>query len=174
MCDAAEYYKIAKHVLNQKGIKFDEDIIQDIVTHIHKKMQTYDESRGKVSTYIGIVTMTRYLEIVRERSTLKNKANYDHISLDTVVHSATDGDDITLMDVTSDDTDIVKTYIRKKILESILPLVEEPLMMWLMGEKQVNIANKIGVTQATVSRIIKHNIERIKQYCKENGIEYEI
>lgn len=166
---AVELYKLAGFTLKKYNTPYNEDLVQELVLYALEKEPLYDERRGSWSNYIINCMYTKLLMIHRANHTIKRNKGQPDQSLDN-----TFCDDLPYYDVIPSDVDIAKELDKKETLAAITPLVEEPLKLHLEGFKQVQIAEKLGVSQVTVCRRIKHNIQKIKKYCKENNIEYEV
>ena len=169
-----EIYKMVQDALKKKNIIANEDELQQIVTHVHLKLAGYDPNKGKLSTYLYKIIINSYYLIKRVENAKKRQSNKNTYSLDNYIEDD-EGKPISMLELQADENvDIVYNYIKRKTLEQIEPLVEEPLRMWLDGFKQAEIAEKFNVTQSIISRKINNNIIKIKNYCKENGIELEV
>ena len=166
-----EYYKIAKDALKRYNLKYDEDILQEIVTCMVEKESLYDASRGQLSTFMYQVVRNKYYEIKNLSKAQKRGCGDKPISFDTDIDSSGH----TILDVVGKDSSAVYNRIKKEVLDEILPLVDEPLKLWLEGMTQCEIQVKLGFSsQSQVSISINRNIVNIKRYCKRNKIEFKL
>lgn len=166
---AVELYKLAGFTLKKYNVTYDEDLIQELVMYAFERDPQYDESRGGWSTYIINCMYTKLVMLHRATHTIKRNKGQPDQSLDDYVY-----DDLPYYDVIPSDVDIAKDIDKKEILAVITPLVEEPLRLHLNGWSQKQIGDKLGYSQAHICRLIRLNIEKIKSYCKEKGIEYDM
>lgn len=166
---AVELYKLAGFTLKKYNVPYDEDLIQELVLYALEKEPLYNEERGAWSTFIINCMYTKLWMIHRANHTSKRNKGQPDQSLDE-----TFCDNLPYYDVIPSDVDIAKELDKKEALAAITPLVEEPLKLHIEGYTQKQIAEKLGFSQVTISRKIKVNIQKIKKYCKENNIEYEV
>ena len=163
---AEEYYKTVKAALVKFNFEFDDDILQELVTNVFIKMKNYDFSRGSATTYIYSIVRNDYLLIQRKNSAKKRGSGVKPLSLYKIIY---DNENIMLMDLIpakKDETPLTVKYC--DFLNDIQPLIKEPLRLSLQGLKQKEIAEKLNVTQASVSRAIKRNIEKLRLYYEDN------
>lgn len=164
-----ELYKLAAFTLKKYNVPFDEDLIQELVVYTYTKLPYYDESRGSWSTFVINCMYSKLAILYRSKNAKKRNCGQPVDSLDDTYY-----DSLPYYDVIPSDIDVVKEVHKKEILNEILPLVDDPLKMYLDGFTQKEIADKYGVSQAQISRDIKKNIQKIKTYCKRKGIDYDI
>lgn len=166
-----EYYKLVKDALVFYKFQFDDDILQDIVTYIHSKINLFDKDRGNISTFIYALVKNRYLAINSYNRTQKRGNGNTPCSLDKEI----DEEGATLLNFQAAKEDVMYNYIKESILKEIKPLVGEPLRLWLEGFTQVEIANRLHMNnQVKVSKTINENIVMIKNYCKEHQLEIQL
>lgn len=166
---AIELYKLAGFTLKKFNVPYDEDLVQELVLYAFEKDPLYDECRGSWSNYIINCMYTKLLMLHRASCTIKRNKGQPDQSLDDTFY-----DDLPYYDVIPSDVDIAKEIDKKEVLAAIEPLIEEPLRLQLEGYSQVQIAKKLNYSQSHISRLIRLNIEKIKSYCKKNGIEYNV
>lgn len=124
---------------------FDEDIIQCGMLGLCKAAETYNEERGKFSTYASRVILNE----IRQEFRRRKKYNGD-VSLSTVVHS--DEDNLTLEEqLVSQDN--VNYSDDEAMLSKLTKREREVALLRSQGYKQEEIAIKLGVDQPTVSKI---------------------
>lgn len=171
--EALELYKIAYFVCDKYNFPNDEDMIQDMVLGACERLSMYDESKSAKTTFLCKVMTNAALIILRKTNAKKRISECKKISFDSVVCEGNRaGDDKTLLDIIPSDIDISEDLNRKEILDHIEPLLEAPLILWMNGKDQKDIAEIIGVSQPQISREIKANIEKIRNYCKKNNLCY--
>lgn len=170
-----EYYKLVKAALNKYNFKYDDDILQEIVTSTANKMKNFDELRGNKSTFIYLTVKTEYLQIFKKRNANKRIANQLCTSLNQTIKSD-ENEKITLIELQRDYKEDIEYNLEKEnILKEITPLIEKPLKLWLEGKTQLEIKDILDLkSQSQVSRTINNNIIKIKNYCKAKGIEFKV
>lgn len=127
------------------ALAFDEDLIQCGMLGLCKAVETYNEERSKFSTYAGKVILNEIRIELRRRK----KYNGD-VSLSTVVHS--DEDDLTLEDQLVSQDDVYYSD-DEAMLSKLTKREREVAILRSQGYKQEEIATKLGVRQAQISRI---------------------
>lgn len=163
MVNADELYKLAKFTLKKWNMVFDEDLIQDLVFYTYQQLEKFDELKGKKTTYIVHVMQNR----IRELNRNKHRKGRDKIifSLDWKNNEGQE-----FVNLFCDDYDIVDVLNRENVLQHIMPLVEEPLKLYINGATQQELAERYKVSQPTIKRRIDNNINKIRQYVKKEGL----
>jgi RNA polymerase sigma factor (sigma-70 family) len=170
---AVELYKLANFILKKHNIEYDEDLIQELVIHAYSKTNLFDESKSTFSTFVCFCMEIRLKEIHRYNTAAKRFNGLENYSLD-YEYDNDKGNTISYSDVIPVEYDYAKELDKQEILKQILPMVEEPLKLVYFEDKtQAEAAKILGVNQSYVSRLIKQNIQKIQEYCKEKGLEYE-
>lgn len=164
--EAKELYYLVVFTLNKNNITPNEDLIQDLVTHVVSKLDLYDESRGSKSTFIVTCIEKKLSHLYRYKMSKKRYMKDYDVSLEDCIF-----DGITIGDTIESRDDVLMEVIKDDIIEKIKPLIKEPLMLYINGFSQVEIATKLNCNPSNVSHLIKTNIQQIKRYCKQNGIE---
>ena len=168
------------YVLKKMNLYKNADEYYDIcMIGLCKAANFFDESKGYTFSTYGISCIKSELSgYLRRQNSSKRKANYNTISLDTIVYE-NDSKEITLLDTLSSDTNIEEELIQKEEMETLdkaLNILEEreyiviSYMFGVNGYDKINqfeIAKKIGVKQATVSRIGKKAIRKMRYYLKK-------
>lgn len=170
--DKLIYYVIGKMGLFDKRETYYEIGLVGLI----KAANTFDESKGyKFSTYAGSCIRIEILQHIRKEFSNKGKANYNTISLDEPIYSNSENKEIPLIDTLYSNVDIEEEIIKKEekelLYKALSKLKEKELLVMnyyygLNGYeelKQKEIAEKIGVTQTQVYRIIKKSINKIKK-----------
>lgn len=181
-----ENINLIYYVLKQYGLYKKKDEYYDIcMIGLCKAANFFDESKGYTFCTYGVSCIrSELLGYLRKENNNKRKANYNTISLDTAVYE-NDSKEITLLDTLSSDTNIEEELIQKEEMETLdkaLNILEEreyvviSYMFGVNGYDKINqfeIAKKLGVKQATVSRIGKRAINKMRYYLKVNrGVDY--
>lgn len=96
-----------------------------------------------------------------------------HVSLETKIE---DSDKLTLKDMLSKNENMEDNIINKidleRYLENLTDIQRKVIKLYLKGYTQIEISNKIGVSQVHVSRTIKKSIKRIENM--RNNIAEEL
>ena len=165
-------YKLAAHVLKKHNIKYDEDLIQDLVIQAYSVLEKFDKNIGSFSTFVCKVMENELRMIFRNKNASKRNNGIPDLSLDHTYESY-DGNELNYIDIFGYDPNYMKELHNKMLFNEIFPLTNEATRMYyLEGMKQVDIAKILGVSQKKVSFLIKENIQKIRKYCDENNLEY--
>ena len=165
-------YKLAAHVLKKHNIKYDEDLIQDLVIQAYSVLEKFDKNIGSFSTFVCKVMENELRMIFRNKNASKRNNGIPDLSLDHT-YEEYDGNKFNYIDIFGYNYNYAKELHNKMLFNEILPLTNEATRMYyLEGMKQVDIAKILGVSQKKVSFLIKKNIQQIRKYCDENNLEY--
>ena len=165
-------YKLAAHVLKKHNIKYDEDLIQDLVIQAYSVLEKFDKNIGSFSTFVCKVMENELRMIFRNKNASKRNNGIPDLSLDHT-YEEYDGNEFNYIDIFGYNYNYAKELHNKMLFNKILPLTNEATRMYyLEGMKQVDIAKILGVSQKKVSFLIKKNIQQIRKYCDENNLEY--
>lgn len=160
---------IAHRIANdyiKKGNAFEyEDLRQICYLGLVKAVKTYEEGHHTTfSTYAYKVIQN---EIYMNLRKWKKKGNDVSIYTKT---SERDGDETYLIDVFTSDTDIenesiendYKNSLRKAINTNLKGLEKEVLILKINGKKEVEIAEKLGISQSYANRFSKSGISKLR------------
>ena len=165
-------YKLAAHVLKKYGIKYDEDLIQDLVIYAYSALEKFDKNIGSFSTFVCNCMKNKLKMEFRSKNASKRNYGIPDLSLDHT-YEEYDGNEFNYIDIFGYDYNYAKELHNKMLFNEIFPLTNEATRMYyLEGMKQVDIAKILGVSQKKVSFLIKKNIQQIRKYCDENNLEY--
>lgn len=139
-----------------------------------KAANEFDPDKGfKFSSYATTAIRNNILIEMRERNSNKRKANYNTVSLETVVGDS-DKKDLTLGDLIADDFDMEEHMIKKELLEAVFKAIstlndDEKLLIkyYIFDEmNQGEIAKKLGMTQGWICRKINRILRKIRVRVK--------
>lgn len=165
-------YILAKYILKKHNIKYDEDLIQDLVINAYSALDKFDEKKGAFSTFVCKAMENKLRMKSREKMASKRNYGIPDLSLDHT-YEEYDGNELNYIDIFGCDYNYIKELHNKMLFNEIFPLTNEATRMYyLEGMKQVDIAKILGVSQKKVSFLIKKNIQQIRKYCDENNLEY--
>ena len=182
-----ENINLIYYVLKQYGLYHQLETYYDLcMIGLVKAANNFDESKGyNFSTYGISCIRSELFGYLRRENNSKRKANYNTISLDTV-RCENKGKALTLLDILPSDINIEEELIQKEEIEELykaLDILDKreyiiiSYMYGINGYNKINqfeIAKKIGVQQATVSRIGKKAIRKMRYYLRINrGVDYE-
>ena len=158
-----------------------EDLISIGTIGLIKAVSTIDYTKGTRFATYGSKCVEN--EILMHFRTLKKSAG--DIYFDEPIDTDKDGNQLTLMDIISEDIEIIDKIdisIKSGQLYSFLPICLDErereiitLRYGLYGETpltQREIANKFGISRSYVSRIEKKALEKLKE-CFENNYSIE-
>ena len=165
-------YVLAKYILKKHNIKYDEDLIQDLVIYAYTALEKFDKDRGSFSTFVCNCMENKLRMKSREKMASKRNYGIPDLSLDHT-YEEYDGNEFNYIDIFGCDYNYIKELHNKMLFNEIFPLTNEATRMYyLEGMKQVDIAKILGVSQKKVSFLIKQNLQQIRKYCDENNLEY--
>ena len=149
-----------------------EDLISIGTIGLIKAIESFDSSKGKLSTYASRCIDNELLMLLRfKKKTSREISLYDPIGTDK------EGNEISLLDVTgSEQSDVLTKVEDAQHLEKLPSLIEERLndrerliivlrYGLLSGEEmtQRTIGNKLGISRSYVSRIEKRALEKLRE-----------
>lgn len=152
-----------------------EDLISIGTIGLIKAIESFDSSKGKLSTYASRCIDNELLMLLRfKKKTSREISLYDPIGTDK------EGNEISLLDVTgSEQSDVLTKVEDAQHLEKLPSLIEERLndrerliivlrYGLLSGEEmtQRTIGNKLGISRSYVSRIEKRALEKLREGYK--------
>ncbi|MCD7959664.1 MAG: RNA polymerase sporulation sigma factor SigK [Ruminococcus sp.] len=168
--------RLVAHLTKKYGVSISkqEELISIGTIGLMKAVDTFDPSKGtRFATYAG-----RYIENEILMNFRSQKKYADQISMGESIETDEDGNQLTLMDIMEDGTDLVElvdTRMQSKqlyqFLGEILELREVEILVQRYGLysgvplTQREVAKKMGISRSYVSRLEKHAIEKLrKQY----------
>ena len=141
-----------------------------------KGITTFDGSKGaKLATYAARCVENEILMHFRSQ----RKSSQD-VSLSDYIETGTDGAALSLMDVVSDDEDLLETLSRREAVQRVIRAMDtclaeqERLVIRLrygLGgnppRRQREVAAATGISRSYVSRIEKRALEKLRQALEE-------
>lgn len=159
-----------------------EDLINTGIIGLIKAINTYNLEKGvKPITYFSRCVDNEILMFLKKN----NKNKYISKSLDQPAFETDYGYNITLKDLLPDDRDFEEDFLNlqlqnqiftllKNVLEQIPEKHQEAVKLYFgfYGKryKQKEIANKLGISQSYLSRLVKKSGKLIKQIFEDIGI----
>lgn len=149
-------YGIVFFVMQRLGIPaFDEDMFQIGSIGLLKAIDTFDASKGCFSTYAFLLVRNELLMEFRKSKKSVNAA----FSLDDNVDIG-NGESVSYAEMIADRKDYeentVNSMLAQQIFEKLSPREKSIFIMFFVdGKTQCEISEALGISQGTVSRIIK-------------------
>jgi RNA polymerase sporulation-specific sigma factor len=149
-----------------------EDLISIGTIGLIKGISTFDGSKGaRLATYAARCVENEILMYFRaQRKTSQN------VSLSDFIETGSDGAALSLMDVVSDDEDLLERVSTREDIKKLLSAVDTQLtpqekqvilLRYGLGgnppQRQRQVAQTIGVSRSYVSRIEKRALEKLKE-----------
>ena len=149
-----------------------EDLISIGTIGLIKGISTFDGSKGaRLGTYAARCVENEIL--MHFRAQRKSSQN---VSLSDFIETGSDGAALSLMDVVSDDEDLLERVSTREDIKKLLSAVDTQLtpqekqvilLRYGLGgnppQRQRQVAQSIGVSRSYVSRIEKRALEKLKQ-----------
>lgn len=158
------------HKAHTRSKRFSYEDYQDAcMTALMKAVRTFDPTRGiKFSSWMGITCNGEIYKVYRNSNLNRNKG--ETISLETQVASDKNKK-IYLLDVVSggDEINFESMYLQ----EGLSNLSERERkcihLHYIVGMRQGDIGELLGVQQVQVSRIIRKGLAKMKEYYEQVG-----
>ena len=153
-----------------------EDLISIGTIGLIKGITTFDASKGaRLATYAARCVENEILMHFRSQ----RKTSQD-VSLSDYIETGTDGAALSLMDVVSDDEDLLETISRREAVQRVTRAVETCLtdqerqviqLRYGLGgmppKRQREVADITGISRSYVSRIEKRALEKLRRMLEE-------
>lgn len=158
--DKSWYIQVPRR-LKEKGL-----LIQKSIDHLTSLLQR--------SPYIDEIATHMELSVEETVEILSSRDSYQYVSLDTPL--STDGDSATIGDMIDSQVDDYKALEHRLDLEEALNKlkVEERNVLKLIfqnDQSQRSIAELLGISQMSVSRIQKKAIQKLKEILAEDRLD---
>ena len=154
-----------------------EDLISIGTIGLIKGISTFDASKGaRLATYAARCVENEILMHFRAQ-----KKTAQDVSLSDFIETGTDGAALSLMDVVSDEDDLLETVSNRESLQTLRQAVKQSLTdqeqqvialrYGLSGTpplRQREVAEKTGISRSYVSRIEKRALEKLRAVLEES------
>ena len=141
-----------------------EDLYQVACIGLLKAIKSYDTSKNiKFNSYMYNVVKNEILMTLRNNNTMKN-SNMEEVSTE-----AQTTDDLTVMDTLKSDVNIEDEYLIKEEYRELYELIDKyyfknemkrnVMYALLREEKQIDVAEKYGISRAYVNKIYQEFIK---------------
>ena len=153
-----------------------EDLISIGTIGLIKGITTFDSSKGaRLATYAARCVENEILMYFRSQ-----KKTAQDVSLSDYIETGTDGAALSLMDVVSEDSDLLETVSAKERLIQVRRAVQECLtdqerqvillrygLGGLKPSRQREVAQMLGISRSYVSRIEKRALEKLRKALED-------
>ena len=153
-----------------------EDLISIGTIGLIKGITTFDCTKGaRLATYAARCVENEILMYFRSQ-----KKSGQDVSLSDYIETETDGAALSLMDVVSDDADLLESIVGRervaqvrKAVDSCLTQQEREVIQMRYGldgrqpSRQREVAQKLGISRSYVSRIEKRALEKLRRELEE-------
>ena len=153
-----------------------EDLISIGTIGLIKGITTFDCTKGaRLATYAARCVENEILMYFRSQ-----KKSGQDVSLSDYIETGTDGAALSLMDVVSDDADLLESIVGKERVEQVRRAVvtclsdqERQVVKMRYGldgnppSRQREVAQKLGISRSYVSRIEKRALEKLRRELEE-------
>lgn len=176
--------RLVAHIVKKyQGAEDNDDLISVGTVGLIKAINTYSENKGtQLATYTAKCIENEILMLLRA-----NKKYSNTVYLNDVVGRDKDGNELSLIDLLSDEDDSVITGVERKIyFEKILEIIKECLdereykiMVLRYGLKngvpmaQREVASLLRISRSYVSRLEKTAFIKIRKALKDRDIKAE-
>ena len=141
-----------------------------------KGITTFDCTKGaRLATYAARCVENEILMYFRSQ-----KKSGQDVSLSDYIETGTDGAALSLMDVVSDDADLLESIVGRERVEQVRKAVctclspqERQVVRMRYGldgnppSRQREVAQKLGISRSYVSRIEKRALEKLRRELEE-------
>lgn len=141
-------------------------------------MTTFDPGKGvRLATYAARCVENEVLMYFRSQ-----KKSSQDVSLSDYIETGTDGAALSLMDVVSEDTDLLEhvsaresvRQVRRAVASCLTPIERQVITLryGLNGEaprRQREVAESTGISRSYVSRIEKRALEKLRRALEADG-----
>lgn len=170
--------RLVAHIMKKyyTQVSDQEDLISIGTIGLIKGITTFDISKGaRLATYAARCVENEILMYFRSQ-----KKSAQDVSLSDYIETGTDGAALSLMDVVSEDADLLETISTRQQIQQLRKAVEEclteqerlviRLRYGLDGNRvhrQREVAQKTGISRSYVSRIEKKALQKMKKALEE-------
>ena len=165
--------RLVAHIMKKYYAQTDdqEDLISIGTIGLIKGITTYDAAKGvRLATYAARCVENEILMYFRSQ-----KKSSQDVSLSDYIETGTDGATLELMDVVSDETDLLERISNRQLLQKLCKAVDSALTeqereviiaRYGLGGgvplRQREVAKKTGISRSYVSRIEKRALQKLK------------
>ena len=150
-----EILKMAQFFINKNSLKgIDrEDYLHDLFLEVWKRIDRFDSKRGNFSTVAYWWFKSYVGTYIRS---LQNLPRFISLDMETVADGS-----MLVSDSIADEAEM--TFAQEAEYKDLYAMAGPELQMWSNDVGQEEIAKRMGITQAQVSRRIAANIKRIRE-----------
>lgn len=160
--DKSWYIQVPRRI-KEKGL-----LVQKAIDHLTTSLERSPKI-DEIANYLDL-SVEETIEV------LSCRESYHYVSLDTPL--STEGDSATIGDLIGIPTDDYQSVDNRLDLESALDQLKQEeqtvlILAYHNGKSQREIAEQLGVSQMSVSRIQKRAIDKLKGLLVEENVEYD-
>lgn len=153
-----KYYKLIWHIVNKYKQYDKEELFAEGCVGFVKAVNTYDPEKSSFTTWLVTIVNNECLMYIR-----KQRRHPMMCSLNKEFN--VDGNTVVLEDLIKDAFDIEKAVIYKDLVERVERISDNKGIMALHREglNQRQIAERLGITQSYVSRLISAHYKKTRR-----------
>ncbi len=169
--------RLVAHIMKKyyTQVSDQEDLISIGTIGLIKGITTFDASKGaRLATYAARCVENEILMYFRSQ-----KKSSQDVSLSDYIETGTDGAALSLMDVVSEDTDMLETISSRERVGQLYTAISQCLtaqekrvieMRYGIGgyppHRQREVAEKTGISRSYVSRIEKRALQKLREHIE--------
>ena len=157
-------FSLALHTLGDSGSA--EEVTQDVFLRIWQKAESYQESAGKVSTWMTSIARNRAIDVLRKRSARPEGHLID--TEDPLSRLPLSPDGLDLEDSAHQSIEIEKV---QEAMGNLPPEQRQALLMaYFYGYSHSQIAEKTGEPLGTVKTRIRTGMQKLREMLREEEL----
>ena len=174
--------RLVVHIVKKySGYNDNDELISVVSIGLIKAVNTYSDGKGtQFATYASKCIENEILMTLRASKKYKGTR-----SLFEPVSSDKDGNEITLMDLLEDSTDVIDEVENALVREKLYKVVRAALdareyeiiklrygLEGVPAQTQLRVAEKFDISRSYISRIEKRAIEKLRKYIRQNSLDF--
>ncbi|MCI8326029.1 MAG: RNA polymerase sporulation sigma factor SigK [Clostridia bacterium] len=174
--------RLVVHIVKKySGYNDNDELISVGSIGLIKAVKTYAQGKGtQFATYASRCIENEILMTLRANKKIKNtRSLYEPVSSDK------DGNEIALIDLLEEDCNVIEQVENKIVKDKLTEIVKQVLdgreyeiikMRYGLENNavytQLQVADKFGISRSYISRIEKKAIGKLRDYIKDNGLDF--
>jgi len=154
---SSRVYSLALHLLGSESDA--EEVVEETFWQAWRQAGRYEDGRGSVPTWLGMITRSRALDRLRARARLREDA------LDALPERSTDGDDAPLAgDPLANAESAERSALIRRAMEELPPEQRKVVeLAYFGGLSQTEIAERTGEPLGTIKTRVRLAIRKLKE-----------